>query len=125
MGYNLTCKFETRYSLVVGRNGIKNRTHKGEVIIGWNDFVSIGILENVFIKGVRGSYHTFVYISNTAFDEKEYRRTIQKSESKYYIGGNGEILIAISVSDLAEAEILKLKIQEYVDKYANKTNSEQ
>ena len=111
-----------RYLLVVGRNGIKNRTSKGEVLIKWQEFSSVGII-NATVSGTfssRSIQRMFVCVSNSAFDETRFKRFIKKPESNYFIGENSEILIAVVVSGLEEAEDLKSKIQEYADKYAAK-----
>ena len=118
MSYFLNPIKKMSYSLIVGKSGIKNRVYKDEIFIGWEELVSLGVLENVIINSER---RILIYFSNFEFDENKYRAILRKTDLNFYIGDNSEKLIAINVSDMDEAVSLKNKIQEYADKYADKT----
>ena len=103
------------YSLIVSSFGIKNKTNKGIVMLPWNEFKQIGIVENVAIVGHRG-YHSFIYLSNSKIDEKKLRKTIKDSQSQFYITTNKELVITISINTDKEM-MLYQKIQQYIDKF--------
>ena len=109
------------YSFVIGKSGIKNCIYKGELYIGWNEFVSSGVLVDVRVRSRNNGYveKTFVYISNFEFDESRYRQILNKTDH-FYRGVNSEKLIAIQVLDIDEARELNTKILEYAKKYASK-----